>query len=43
MADVPATATVPEAAHPSSIEVRELRQWAMFAGAPSPPTTEDHS
>ena len=33
MADVPATAAVPEAAHPSSIEVRELWPWAVFAGA----------
>jgi Probable cobalt transporter subunit (CbtB) len=33
MSDVPATAVVPEAAQPPSIEVRELWPWAVFAGA----------
>jgi cobalt transporter subunit CbtB len=33
MADVLTTATVPEAADPPSIELRELWPWAVFAGA----------
>ena len=33
MSDVLATAAVPEAANPPSIEVRELWPWALFAGA----------
>jgi hypothetical protein len=33
MSDVPATAVVPAATHPPSIELRELWPWAVFAGA----------
>jgi hypothetical protein len=33
MSDVLVAAAVPEAAHPPSIEVRELWPWAVFAGA----------
>jgi Probable cobalt transporter subunit (CbtB) len=33
MSAVPATAALPEAAHPESIEIRELWPWAVFAGA----------
>jgi hypothetical protein len=33
MSDVLATAAVPEAVNPPSIEARELWPWAVFAGA----------
>jgi Probable cobalt transporter subunit (CbtB) len=33
MSDVPVTVAVPAAAHPPSIEIRELWPWAVFAGA----------
>jgi hypothetical protein len=33
MSDVLTNVAVPEAAHPPSIEVRELWPWAVFAGA----------